>query len=193
MVAHARVAARGALEQCRRVRGAPAARDEREIAVRRRGLVVAERVRDDGDPREAGVRAVERARPEGAVGAEPQREAVAEEVLPLAADAERELERRLVRADALRGPERARLGLAVGRQAREVAVHGRGPVRAPGRGHLPVAGRRDGVEGRREGQLVASPRRRCHHPQIKKKHAHCVSKASKKSTWSNYRASVGKT
>ena len=73
---------------------------------------------------------MERARPEGAVGAEPQREAVAEEVLPLAADAERELEAPLVRADALRGPERARLGLAVGRQAREVAVHGRGPVRA---------------------------------------------------------------
>ena len=57
VVAHARVAARGALEQCRRVRGAPAARDEREIAVRRRGLVVADRVRDDGDARASAIRA----------------------------------------------------------------------------------------------------------------------------------------
>ena len=88
-------------------------------------------------------RAVERARP-GAVGAEPQREAVAEEMLPWP------LMRNVSSGawSARRSPRtRARPPWTGGRASgAQVAVPAADPC-APGRGHLPVAGRRDGVEG----------------------------------------------
>merc|ERR1712091_223573 len=113
--------------------------DDRDVLVEAEELGVLEGVEDDAQALELLRRPVEVARAVGPRVREPERHAVAEVLLALAADAELERRAELGDADGRRRPDGALLRLAVRRQPHEVAVDRRAAARAPGLAHDALA------------------------------------------------------
>mmetsp|Transcript_14554 Transcript_14554/g.45054 ORF Transcript_14554/g.45054 Transcript_14554/m.45054 type:complete len:405 (-) Transcript_14554:246-1460(-) len=125
--------------------------DDRDVLVEAQRLRVLERVEDDADAAERLGRAVEVAGAMRARVRQPEREAVAVVLLPLARDAELERRADFVDASGRGRPESAPLGLAIRRQPHEVRVHRGRAARAPAPTHDAIAARAHVLERRGEG------------------------------------------